>query len=131
MKFATREAPLPPANYVATFEGTEEMPPHPDYGESCKLVFRVKGGPHDGKRTSVIVSTGEDKPATPANKLGRMLSGLTGKPIECGVEIDVEEYVGQTYFIKVEDTPNGKSTAVSGIMKPPVQKKDNGDDIPF
>ena len=106
---------VPIGMYKATFAGVEETPPHPEYGKGVKFSFKVVGGEHDGEETSVIC--GVEKPASPKNRLGRVLGGLTGTPVQPGQTVSVEQQVGKTFLIQVELTSAGNgSTRVGTIM---------------
>jgi hypothetical protein len=105
---------VPAGMYKGTFLGVEETPPHADYGRGCRFKFKVVGGEHDGEEASVIC--GIEKPASPKNRLGRVLGGITGKPVEPGQTISVEQYVGRSYLFQVEAAPSGTGTRISTIM---------------
>jgi hypothetical protein len=96
------------------FSGAEEAPPHADYGIGMKLNFTIAGGTHDGMETSTIV--GIKKPPTPQNRLGQLLGGLAGSPVQAGQQISLEPFIGKTYLLTVEAAPSGKGTRVGTIM---------------
>lgn len=105
---------VPAGMYRGPFLGVEETEPHAEYGRGCRFKFKVQGGEHDGEEASVIC--GIEKPASPKNRLGRVLGGIVGKPVEPGQVIDVTPFVGKTYLFQVEAAPNGNGTRISTIM---------------
>ena len=105
---------VPVGMYRATFSGVEEQPPHPEFGKGVRFTFKVVGGEHDGEEATVIC--GIEKPASPKNRLGRVLGGLAGSPVVPGQTITVDQYVGKTYLLQVETAPNGTGTRVGTIM---------------
>lgn len=105
---------VPVGMYRAVFSGVEEQPPHPEYGKGVRFTFKISGGDHDGEDATVIC--GIEKPASPKNRLGRVLGGLAGAPVQPGQTINVDQYAGKVYLIQVEQAPNGTGTRVGTIM---------------
>lgn len=105
---------VPVGMYRGTFSGVEVQPPHPELGKGVRFKFKVVGGDHDGEEATVIC--GIDKPASPKNRLGRVLGGLAGSPVQPGQTITVDSFVGKTYLLQVEQAPNGTGTRVGTIM---------------
>ena len=105
---------VPVGMYKAKFAGVEETPPHVEYGAGVKFRFTIINGDHAGEETSVICGTA--KPASPKNRLGRVLGGLAGNPVQPGQTINVETLVGREYLIQVESAPSGTGTRVGTIM---------------
>ncbi len=105
---------IPVGMYRATFAGVEDTEPHAEYGRGVRFKFKVVGGEHDGAEATVIC--GVEKPPTPKNRLGRVLGGLAGDPVQPGQTVDVAAFVGKTYLVQVEDAPSGTGTRVGTIM---------------
>jgi hypothetical protein len=106
---------VPVGMYKAIFAGVEDTPPHAEYGRGVRFKFKVVGGEHDAEEATVIC--GIEKPASPKNRLGRVLGGIVGKPVAIGETITVDQYIGKTYLIQVEQAPGGNgSTRVGTIM---------------
>lgn len=105
---------LKPGLYTGPFLGVEQMPPHADYGRAVRFSFKVQGSEHDGEEASVIC--GVEKPASPKNRLGRILGGIIGKPVEPGQTITVEPYIGKPYLFQVEAAPSGTGSRICSVM---------------
>jgi hypothetical protein len=105
---------VPVGMYKAIFVSVEETPPHAEFGKGCRFSFKVVGGEHDGEEASVIC--GMEKPASPKNRLGRILGGLVGKPVAPGETITLDQCVGKTFLIQVEQAPSGTGTRVGTVM---------------
>lgn len=105
---------VPAGMYKGLFEGAEPTEPHAEYGKGVRFKFKVQGGEQDGQEASVIC--GLEKPASPKNRLGRILGGLTGKAVEPGQTITVEQYIGKQYLLQVEAAPSGTGTRVATVM---------------
>ena len=105
---------VPIGMYRATFAGHEATPNHPEYGRGVKFIFKVTGGDHDGEDATVIC--GMEKPASPKNRLGRILGGLAGNPVQAGQTVTVDQYVGKVYLIQVEAAPSGTGTRIATVL---------------
>lgn len=105
---------IPVGIYKGILIAADDAPPHADYGIGMKLAFRIVGGEFEGMETSTIV--GIKKPPTPQNRLGQLLGGLAGSPVQAGQEISLERFFGKTYLLTVEAAPSGKGTRVGTIM---------------
>ena len=44
---------------------------------------------------------------SPSNKCGKILQGITGKPLVVGECIDLDQYVGKLYLIEVVEAEKG------------------------
>src|SRR5262245_1259917 len=97
MKLRVSDASVPPGNYTAQFAGFEATR-HKDYGPGVCWKFRITQGPQKGK--TALRFTGPT--LSPNSACGRMVSGLAGRALELGEEIDVARYVGNAYLIVVE-----------------------------
>jgi hypothetical protein len=105
---------VPVGMYKAVFAGVEVTPDHPEYGKGCKFTFKVNGGDHDNEEATVIC--GMEKPASPKNRLGRVLGGLAGNPVQAGQRVTVDQYVGKVYLIQVETAPSGTGTRIATVL---------------
>lgn len=104
---------VPAGSYLAKFTGYEET--NNDYGDGLRWQFEVASGPIKGSKTSRITGP----LPTPKNSCGRVLSGILGKPLTPGEDIDLDSLVGKTYLIVVTTTDSG-STRVDTVSPPPV-----------
>ena len=102
---------LPPGSYECTFEGVEEVT-HEKYGAGWKWVFEVIKGPHEGQQ---CVRTTKPEP-TPKNSCGKFLAALAGKPPAADLEIDTDDFVGQTYSVMVSPSQDGDATRVETFV---------------
>ena len=98
----------PVGMYIATLEWTEDTT-HFEFDAGKKWVFEIQEGPYTGFTSAWITSTSP----TLRNALGRLLAGLSGRPIRADEPIDSEEFFGQTYVIIVGDTSRGYSRIIS------------------
>lgn len=105
---------VPAGSYMAKFLGVEET--HNDeYGAGIRWLFEVISGPHKGGRPPRITS---DRP-TLKNGCGRMLAGITGRPLVPDEDIDLDLYIGKTYLVVVVNTESG-GTRIESVSPPPV-----------
>ena len=87
----------PPAGtYVATFERTEDYL-HQIYGPGLRWIFAICEGPCKGLTATWITGTSP----TPKNACGDLLTGLLGRALREGEQVDVQQLVGQRYVIVV------------------------------
>ncbi len=113
MKFTVADNTVPAGGFTANFVGVEEVE-HEQYGPGMKFEFRIVGGEHHGK--SVWRTTAVN--ATKKNNLGKMLVGLAGHSLDNGAEINVDDYVDQTYAVSVGETESGGTRVESCIQQP-------------
>jgi len=97
--FTVSAGGAPVGNYTATFAGIESQPANPakGYGPGLRFKFAIDAGPQAGQTTSRITST----TPTQRNACGRMLSGLLGRPLRDGEQIDVAPLVGKRFMVVV------------------------------
>jgi hypothetical protein len=96
---------VPIGTYTATFQGIEAQPEDKDrgYGPGTRWKFQIEAGPHRGQTASRITRT----TPSPRNTCGKMLSGLLGRALQEGEEIDLDQCIGQRYMIVVGAGPMG------------------------
>jgi len=72
------------------------------YNENAcfRFVFELTGPERSGRRVSVLTS----QRLTPGAKLTGLVSGLLGRELSDGDEIDLVTFVGQTFQVMVEAT---------------------------
>ena len=108
MKLTVKAGGIPAGSYIAKLLGVEQK--QTAYGDGLLWQFEVVSGPNAGAKVSVM--TGLEP--TAQNKCGRILSGITGKPLSVGQDIDLATYFGKSYLIVVEKNDKGsRITAVS------------------
>jgi hypothetical protein len=100
--------------YLAKFLGVEASPSN-EYGEGRRWPFEVVSGPQKGSKTSRV--TGQSPSLK--NGCGKIVTGLTGKPLTPGDDIDVDLFIGKIYLIVVANTEGG-GTRIDSVSPPPV-----------
>ena len=105
---------VPAGVYRATYISVEETDPHPEYGRGVRFRFKVTSGEYDGQEASVIC--GIEKPPTPKNRLGKILGGLAGNPVQPGQSINAELFIGKSYMIQVGPAPSGTGTRIETVI---------------
>jgi hypothetical protein len=117
MKLKVSAGGVPAGAYSAKFLGFEAVPNDPTkgYGAGIRWQFEVVAGQHTGSKAGRITN------ATPTakNACGKMLSGLTGKALKPGEEVDLGQFVGKVYLIVVQDSDGGGSR-VETVSVPPI-----------
>jgi hypothetical protein len=105
---------VPANSYLALFLGVEDT--HNDeYGAGLRWEFEVVSGPHKGAKTSRTTS----QTPTLKNACGKMLAGITAKTLVPDEDIDLDAYIGKTFFIVVVNTEKG-GTRIDSVSPPPV-----------
>jgi len=107
----------PPAgNYVATFSGVDEVPANKEkgFGPGLRWKFKIAGGPQEGVSASRVTSC--DVRSTTVG--GRLLSGLLGRGLQIGEQIDPDVFIGRKYMVVVAAGPSG-SNRVEAVMPMP------------
>ena len=104
---------VPVGNYTGTFAGVEAQPANPEkgYGPGLRWRFAIDAGPQAGQVAGRVTGT----TPTPKNGCGKMLSGLLGRALKEGEQIDPDQYVGKRYMIVVE-TGQGGGTRVAAVV---------------
>jgi hypothetical protein len=90
---------VPAGNYVGTFSGIEPQPENREkgYGAGLKWRFQIEAGPQAGQTAARITGTAP----TPKNSCGKMLSGLLGRALKEGENIDLNSFVGKKFMLIV------------------------------
>ena len=107
---------VPVGNYTGTFSGTEatQAKPEKGYGAGIRWKFQVDSGPCAGQTTSRVTGMSP----TPKNGCGKMLSGLIGRALKEGEQIDPDAFIGKHYMIVVATGREG-GTRVEAIVPMP------------
>jgi hypothetical protein len=107
---------VPVGNYTGTFAGLEPQPENKEKGYAAGLrwKFVINAGLHSGQTASRISSA----TPTPRNSCGKMLSGLIGRALKEGEQIDPDQYIGKPYMIVVAAGQQG-GTRVEAIVPIP------------
>lgn len=104
---------LPVGNYVGVFLGVEAQPANAEkgYGPGLRWKWTVDAGPYAGQVASRV--TGPTP--TPKNSCGKILSGLLGRALKEGEDVDPEALVGKRYLLIVAPGQGG-GTRVEAVM---------------
>jgi hypothetical protein len=112
---------VPAGNYRGTFDRIDIVEDTEFAERAARFVFKIETGEHGGRETSVLCTVVDDKGAarkpTPKNKLGKVLAGLAGGPVEPGSQVRPAEHFGTSYLLTVEPTKSGAGTTVSTIFR--------------
>jgi hypothetical protein len=98
---------VPAGRYVARFVGTEDRKPFEEsrFGNTGEprmgWLFEVAEGPDRGKR----ISQESGCRASPSSTAARMIAGLTGGDVQLGQRLDVDQFIGRLYVVKVAVNP--------------------------
>ena len=101
---------LPIGAYLAEFVGVE-VSNHPEYGDGLKWTFAVSEGPQQGREAYRTTKT----QPTPKNSCGKFLAALKGERASIDLEVDPDDFAGQTYNILVTESQNGESTRIESF----------------
>lgn len=101
---------LPIGQYKTEFAGVEAAEANKDYGPGLKWKWKVTEGPCLGQTATRVTGPAP----TPKNACGKMLSGLIGRSLAEGEEIDPAAHVGKKYLVIVGQGQNG--TRVEAII---------------
>jgi hypothetical protein len=104
---------VPVGNYTATFAGTEVQPANKEksYPPGIRWKFTIDAGPCAGQTASRITGS----VPSPKNNCGKVLSGLLGRPLREGEQIDPDQFLNKRYMVVVAATEGG-ATRVEGVM---------------
>jgi hypothetical protein len=107
---------VPVGSYTGKFAGIEEVPANPEkkYGTGLRWKFVIDAGPHDGQVVSRITGT------TPSvkNSCGKLLSGLLGRALKEGEQIDPDVFLGKRFMLVVAAGQEG-GTRVEAVIPMP------------
>jgi hypothetical protein len=107
---------VPVGNYTATFAGTEVQPANKEkgYAPGIRWKFTIDAGPCAGQTTSRITGPAP----TPKNGCGKMLSGLLGRALREGEQIDPDQFIGKRYMLVVAATQGGAARVEAVVPVP-------------
>jgi hypothetical protein len=107
---------VPVGSYTGKFVGLEEVPANPEkkYGEGLRWKFAVDAGPCEGQ----VVSRVTGPSPTPKNTCGKLLSGLIGRALKDGEQIDPDHFLGRQFMIVVAAGQEG-GTRVEAVIPVP------------
>jgi hypothetical protein len=114
--FTVSSGGVPIGNYTATFAGIEAQPANKEKGYAAGLrwKFTIDAGPHAGQTASRITGT----TPSPKNGCGKMLSGLIGRALKEGEQIEPDTYIGKRYLLVVA-AGQGGGTRVEAVAATP------------
>jgi hypothetical protein len=104
---------VPVGNYTGTFAGIETTQgiPEKGYGPGIRWKFTIDGPAQVGQTASRVTGS----TPSPKNGCGKMLSGLIGRAIKEGEQIDPDTFKGKRYMIVVAASQGG-GTRVEAIV---------------
>ena len=104
---------VPIGNYTGAFAGVEAQPENKEkgYGAGLRWKFNIDAGPQAGQTASRV--TGQSP--TPKNSCGKMLSGLLGRGLKEGEQIDPDQFLGKRFMIVVE-AGQGGGTRIGAVV---------------
>lgn len=107
---------VPVGNYTGSFAGVEPAAENKEkgYGAGLRWKYTIDSGPYQGQTASRI--TGPTP--TPKNVCGKMLSGLLGRALAEGEQIDPDQFVGKRFMIVVAAGQSG-GTRVEAVVPIP------------
>ena len=90
---------VPVGSYTGTFAGIEPQPEHKEkgYGAGLRWKFTIDAGPQKGATASRITSLSP----TPKNAAGKLLTGLLGRELKEGEQIDPDQFIGRRFMLVV------------------------------
>jgi hypothetical protein len=114
--FTVSSGGVPAGSYNGTFAGIEAQPENKEkgYPAGIRWKFIIDAGPHAGQTASRITGT----TPSPKNGCGKMLSGLIGRALKEGEQIDPDAYIGKRYLLVVA-AGQGGGTRVEAIAPAP------------
>jgi hypothetical protein len=107
---------VPAGSYTGTFAGIEPQPENKEkgYGAGIRWKFTVDAGPYVGQTTSRVTGA----TPSPKNACGKMLSGLVGRALKEGEQIDPDTFLGKKYMLVV-GVAQGGGTRIEAIVPVP------------
>jgi len=112
MKLVVSSGGVPAGSYLTKFVGLESITN--DFGPGLSWEWEVLNGPHAGQTVRRITTV----TPTSKNACGKILSGVIGKSLAVGEELDLSKYVGKTYLVVVGETDRGGSRVESVTPAP-------------
>jgi hypothetical protein len=114
--FTVSSGGVPAGSYTGTFAGIETQPENKERGYPAGLrwKFTVDTGAYAGQTASRITGS----TPSPKNSCGKMLSGLIGRALKEGEQIDPDDRIGKRYMLVVA-AGQGGGTRVEAIVPVP------------
>ena len=103
---------VPEGSYLAKF--TKVEPTTNALSDGLKWTWEITSGPSSGQTSS---STSSDSPSA-KNRCGKIVSGMLGKTLPNGEELDTNSLIGQIFLIVVRKSESG-GTYVDSVTKAP------------
>ncbi|MBX9654743.1 hypothetical protein K2Y11_14095 [bacterium] len=102
---------VPAGAYTARFVSVEPTPADPQkgYGPGLKWTWEVIAGAQAGQKTSRTTTA----TPSPKNAAGKIISGLLGRPLQTGENIDTGGLIGRPYLIVVAEGQTGTTRVES------------------
>ena len=109
---------VPVGIYQARFLSVEPTPADSakGYGPGLRWTWEILSGPQAGQKASRTTT------ATPSQKnaAGKIISGLLGRPLQTGENVDIGSLIGRPYLIVVAEGQSGgtrvESVTISGTV---------------
>lgn len=105
---------VPAGSYSATFDGVEIKASA--FGPGLSWQFTVASGPYAGSKVTAMTP----QSPTHSNKAGRFVSGLLGRALQTGEQLDLSQCRGKKYLIVVAQTEKGGSKVETVTALPTV-----------
>jgi hypothetical protein len=114
--FTVSSGGVPAGSYTGTFAGVEPQPENKERGYPAGLrwIFKVDSGPQAGQTASRITGS----TPSPKNSCGKLLSGLIGRALKEGEQLDPDQWIGKRYMLVVAASQGG-GTRVEAIVPMP------------
>lgn len=110
MRLKVGSGGCPVGSYAATFDGCEETT-NEQFGAGLRWKWKVTAGPQAGQIAGRTTGT----TPTTRNGCGKMLAAVTGKPLNIGDDVDLQEFVGKPYMIIVAATDSGGTRVETAV----------------
>ena len=96
---------VPAGIYQSRFVSVEQTPADPvkGYGPGLKWTWEVLSGPQAGQKASRTTTA----IPSPKNAAGKIISGLLGRPLQTGENVDIGSLIGRPYLIVVAEGQTG------------------------
>ena len=103
---------VPAGSYHAKFTGIEAV--NNEFGDGLRWNFEIVSGAFAGRMVSRTTAKGP----TTRNSCGKLLSGITGKPLIVDSEFELANFKGLPYLVVVTEGQTG-STRVDAVTQLP------------
>src|SRR5262245_43177237 len=98
MQFTMKKV-LPIGSYRGILKSIEDAN-HDEFGAGVRFTFLIEHGAEKGQECQVTCNS--ERPPTAKNRLGRMLSGLSGRKLQPGESCDASAFVGRKFVFMVD-----------------------------